>query len=439
MATVSAVVLEHHRKVDGTWNVKIRISHAARDSYINTSHFLTRKQLDKNFKIKDDFILGHLHFELAKYRSAISSMSDINQLSAKVIKERLTEINSGVKGIDFIEFGTELIHQRISEGKEGTAGNFKAIVNSLKDYVGKDSLDINSINYKFLKDWERFLKTDRNITRKTGQVGSRSYQTSALSESGVQVYMSKLRTMFNAARDHFNDEDRGIIRVKHYPFRKYKIAPSPLTAHRNRTVDEIKRIRDVAVLPEKEGKKYYQTIAAVDRKAIISGSRAELARDLFMLSYYLLGMNAADLYELPPMKPDQLRVEYNRSKTRGKRQDRAFMSVLIIPEARPLLEKYAGTLQNRYATKPSLNKAIHKGLAEVSTVSGVKGIDFYDARHSVGSLARNACGFSKDDVAAALNHTQRSVTDIYIAPDWSVVDRVQDALINLLRPQKSFL
>jgi len=56
MATICAMVLKHHLKNDGTYNVKIRITHKKEKRYIDTDHFVTAKQLSKNFTIKDPFI-----------------------------------------------------------------------------------------------------------------------------------------------------------------------------------------------------------------------------------------------------------------------------------------------------------------------------------------------------------------------------------------------
>ena len=57
MATVSAKVFEHHKKADGTWNVKITIYHKDERKFIDTTHFVSKKQLDAKFKIKDKFLL----------------------------------------------------------------------------------------------------------------------------------------------------------------------------------------------------------------------------------------------------------------------------------------------------------------------------------------------------------------------------------------------
>lgn len=51
------------------------------------------------------------------------------------------------------------------------------------------------------------------------------------------------------------------------------------------------------------------------------------------------------------------------------------------------------------------------------------------------NLARNKCRMSKDDVGLALNHVDEGhrTTYIYIEKDWSIVDDVQENVVNLLR------
>src|SRR5690606_26137676 len=117
-----------------------------------------------------------------------------------------------------------------------------------------------------------------------------------------------------------------IYRIKHYPFKRYKVGSPPLTKKRNNTLEQVLTIRDCVTIP---------------------GSRVELAKELYMLSFYLCGINAVDLYQLSERDIRNGRVDYNRSKTEAKRKDRAFISIKIIDEAKPLLEKYIGKLSTR--------------------------------------------------------------------------------------------
>jgi integrase len=91
-------------------------------------------------------------------------------------------------------------------------------------------------------------------------------------------------------------------------------------------------------------------------------------------------------------------------------------------------------LQDRYAESGNFNKALSKGLKEIGTAIGIPSLTMYCARHSFGSIARNECRFSKDDVAFALNHLDPTTrtTDIYIEPEWEIIDDVQFKVISLL-------
>jgi hypothetical protein len=52
MATVSARVFSHHQKKDGTYNVKIVVSHRKVRRYLETCHWVSQRQLDRDLKIK---------------------------------------------------------------------------------------------------------------------------------------------------------------------------------------------------------------------------------------------------------------------------------------------------------------------------------------------------------------------------------------------------
>jgi hypothetical protein len=118
-------------------------------------------------------------------------------------------------------------------------------------------------------------------------------ESESVSDAALYCYMRDLRTLFNAAREKYNNDDLGIIRIPHYPFGKYKVGSPPLTKKRNISAKLIIKIRDCKT---KEN------------------SRGELAKELFMLSFYLCGINAVDLYHVTRNNITKGRLEYNRSK-----------------------------------------------------------------------------------------------------------------------------
>jgi hypothetical protein len=173
-------------------------------------------------------------------------------------------------------------------------------------------------------------------------------------------------------------------------------------------------------------------VKRIQEPPVKPGSRAELARDLFMLSFYMCGINAVDLYNCNEKNVQKGRLGYNRSKTKGRRKDNAFISIKIVDEAKPLFIKYLGKLNLRYANYKNLDSALSKGMKELCTMVGIHGITFYWARHTFANVARNVCRMSKDDIALALNHIDygHSITDSYISKDWKIIDEVQ---INVIR------
>jgi len=412
MATVSAKVYEHHKKADGTYNVKICVHHKSERKFIDTVHFVVRKQLTKDNKVKDSFIADKVEQQLRDYRTMISELDDrLDYFTAESLRDYLRDKD---EDIDFIKFCDQHIERLKKEGRTGTANNHRKIRNSLVDYFNRTSVSIKEINSNMLMAYERYMRSERTMTR-INQLGNEvTTKEKGLSDSGLHNQMRDLRTLFNAAREHYNNEDLGIYRIKHYPFKKYKVGSPPLTKKRNNTLEQVLTIRDCVTTP---------------------GSRAELAKELYMLSFYLCGINAVDLYQITERDVRNGRLDYNRSKTQGKRKDNAFISIKIVDEAKPLLEKYLGKLRERYSSANALNWALCKGMEQLRKLTGIPELTLYWARHTFANTARNDCRMSKDDVALALNHVDEGnrTTDIYIAKDWKIVDDVQRKVIAQLR------
>jgi integrase len=412
MATVSAKVYEHHKKADGTYNVKICVHHKDQRKFIDTNHYVVNKQLTAKLKIKDRFIIDLIDEQLRDYRKLISELGEkLDFFSAEALRDYLRDKDSE---IDFLKFCNTYIEQLRKEKRNGTADNHRTVLNSLTDYFKRDGISINEINSNMLVSYERFLRVERTMIRLNQEKKEIKTTKKGLSDSGLHNHMRDLRTMFNAARNLYNNEDLGIYKIKHYPFKKYKIGSSPITKKRNNTIEQVRVIRDCETKP---------------------GSRAELAKEIYLLSFYLCGMNAVDFYKLTKKDIRNGRIDYNRAKTEGKRKDNAFISIRIIEEAKPLLEKYIEKLSVRYSAYDGLDTALSMGMKQLRKLTGISGITIYWARHTFATIARNSCRMSKDDVALALNHVddEHRTTDIYIEKDWGIVDEVQLKVITVLR------
>ena len=361
--------------------------------------------------LKDPFVEQMLNVKLIKYRVLIGELGPkLDFFTAGQLRDYLA---NSLKEINFIEFCDEYIQELKQEGREGSASNHTTVRNSLIDFFCRDKIAVSEITAIMLKNYERYLRAPRKMRRINQLNKIVTIERSGLSDSGLYCHMRDLRTLFNAARGRYNDEDLGIVRIPHYPFKKYKIGSPPETEKRNLSINQVIQIRDCDTT---------------------AGSRSELAKELFMLSFYMCGMNATDLYSCTKENVKGGRLNYNRAKTKNKRKDKAFISVKIIDEAKPLIDKYLGKLPGRYSTRDGLTTALIKGLKDVTRKIDIPIITHYWARHTFASIARNECRCSIDDVGMALNHIDQTnrTTDIYIAKDWKIVDDVQEKVIQKL-------
>lgn len=161
------------------------------------------------------------------------------------------------------------------------------------------------------------------------------------------------------------------------------------------------------------------------RKGHKATCRYNLAKDCFIMSFCLMGMNSVDLYNATEI--DEGTIIYYRTKTKDRRLDNARMEVTVPQMIQPLIEKYKDKTGKRlfnfyqyYADEKSFNRSINIGLKEIGQLIGVDDLEYYAARHSWATIALNKVSIDKYTVHAALNHVDESmkVTDIYIERDF---------------------
>lgn len=223
--------------------------------------------------------------------------------------------------------------------------------------------------------------------------------------------MGSIRHLFNEAKKKYNDYDKNIILIPNSPFEHVEVPRQEATRKRAIPVDIIKKVWN---LPYKDMKKGYKATC-----------RYNLAKDCFILSFCLMGMNSADLYNATEMEGNT--IIYNRTKTKDRRLDKAQMKVDIPKLILPLIEKYKDMTGKRlfnfyqyYVDEKGFNKAINYGLKEIGALLEVDDLEYYAARHSWATIALNKVGIDKYTVHAALNHVDDAmkVTDIYIERDF---------------------
>lgn len=126
--------------------------------------------------------------------------------------------------------------------------------------------------------------------------------------NGINLHMRNLRAVVN----HAITTETAAPSYR-YPFKRYRLRSEP-TRHRDLTVEDIRIIRDY----DDPGKRRYI--------------------DIFMLSFYMAGINIGDLCLLKKSDVFNGRVEYRRQKVSGG----DVLSIKLEPEMQAIIDRYAG-------------------------------------------------------------------------------------------------
>ena len=405
MLTIKAEIKKSELKVDGTYNVKIRFTLDRKVKRLSTNLFITSKDLTKSLKFKEDTSIKRAIDRLVLYyrEQCFKLQLDQNHYSLDEIIEFLNGEQEKQQTIDFIKFSREWIASTTIKG----APNYTTAINALVRFIGKEELDINLITLDFLESFKAFLNKEREIrTKRLMQQGKRVPSNRSLS-----LYLISIKKLFNEAKKKYNKKEKNLILIPNSPFMELEIPKQEATRKRAISADIIKKLWK---LPYKDMKKGYK-----------STCHYNLAKDCFILSFCLMGINSADLYNATEM--EGYTIVYNRTKTKDRRLDKAQMKVDIPRLILPLVEKYKDKTGKRlfnfyqyYADEKDFNKAINYGLKEICTILEIDDLEYYAARHSWATIALNKVGIDKYIVHAALNHIDDAmkVTDIYIERDF---------------------
>ena len=405
MLTIKAEVEKGKVRNDGTYNVRIRFTKDRVVKRISTDLFAINEDLTADFKLKEESIVKQEADRLVlHYRMLYTSMHlDSENYDVNEIVSRLLCQDEAEKPIDFIAFSRKWITETTIKGKD----NYNTALKSFIRFIGKEELDIKKITVDLLEQYRDYiikLRADR--VKKMVEEGKRVPSNRCLS-----LYLMSLKHLYGEAQKFYNKSDKGLMRIPYTPFEYFKVPKQEATRKRAITPQQIKAIWNMP----------YQNI----HKGAKHTCRPDLAKDCFILSFCLMGINSADLYNVTELKGNKF--VYCRTKTKDRRLDKAKMEVIVPDMVLPIIEKYRDTTGQRlfrfykdYRDYKAFNKAINKGLKEIGDQLGIDDLEFYAARHSWATIALNKCKIDKYTVHAALNHVDESmrVTDIYIERDF---------------------
>ena len=377
MATLKAVILKPDKRADGTWNVKIRITHNRAIRNIPTSMYVSKGDLTASMKIKNRAILDKCDDLIREYRQRINALNlELNDMPLPMIVERITSRSSS-EGVDFIAFVEKWMERNATKPGLSTR---KTAVNAFKKFFGRDMIMCSEITSKVMREFESSLTGIRTKS----------------------LYPATVLHLFREARKFYNDEDNDRIVIRN-TVASYKPPKQNVAEKRALTEDVVRKILAL----EYNG--------AVCR---------DLALDMFKLSFFLMGTNSVDFYNATEFDGEYF--VYNRTKTAGQRSDKAEMRIKVHPCLLPLFEKYKGeervfNFYKRYSTPNTFNKAINTGLQEIADEVKEKKIQYYAIRHSFATIAVNTLKINKYIVNDMLCHVDPAmqVTELYIRKDYA--------------------
>ena len=287
------------------------------------------------------------------------------------------------------QFMNLLIALLIKNGQYRTSLHYKATLNSFKRYRNDKDIALCEIDAEEMRSYEAYL-----------------HHTAEVCSNTSSFYLRILRATYNKA------VAKGLTPQQH-PFKEVYtgIAKTRKRAISTENVSQMKRLDSVKNLTPKE----------------------EMARDAFLMSFYLRGISFIDLAHLRKSNLKDGYLHYTRSKTRQR------LTIRWEKDMQELMEKYqAQTASSPYLFpflvddgNRSQNKTIDKKKEEVrlyhnaeARISyhlrklgdkiGIKGkLTLYVARHSWATTARGN-DISMSVISEALGHHSETTTQIYL-------------------------
>ena len=318
MLTIKAEIKKSEQRSDKTYNVKLRFILGRKVKRVSTSLFVTPKDLTKDFKIKPSSpIKKDIDALIRAYQEKCAKFQiELNDYTVDDIVDMLNGEQAKSQKIDFIMFCREWIANAEIKG----APNYTTAVNALVRFVGKEELEVKQITAEFLERFKEFLNKEREErAKKLALQGKRLPSNRAQS-----LYLMSIKKLFKEAKKFYNKKYKNTVLIPHSPFEDLIIPRQEATRKRAIPAELIKKIWE---LP-------YKNIPKGNKGTCLF----DMAKDCFILSFGLIGMNSADLYNATDYKDGV--ITYYRTKTKARRLDKGKMQVVVPKMLLPLLEKY---------------------------------------------------------------------------------------------------
>ena len=311
-----------------------------------------------------------------------------NYTAGDVLKRYLTPSD----GEGFISFAREVIRQMGQIGKPRTAERYTVVTRSFERFCGENDVFLDEVDSDLMVRYENFLKV------------------AGVCPNTTSYYMRGLRAIYNRAVEKE-------LTVQRSPFR-HVYTGIDKTVKRAVPLNIIRQIRDLDL-----------TLSPA----------TDLARDVFMFSFYTRGMSFIDMAFLKKKDLQNGILSYRRQKT-GQQ-----LSIKWEKPMQEIIDKYDTgeslyllpiIKENSTDSRTQYRSSAHLVNDKLKKIGERLGLEIpltsYVARHSWASIAKSK-NIPVSTICEAMGHDSERTTRIYLATlDTSSVDNANSIVLSVL-------
>ncbi|WP_303010438.1 phage integrase SAM-like domain-containing protein [uncultured Bacteroides sp.] len=391
MASFSIVIVPTKKLANGRHRIRIAVAHHSETRYI-----LTQFTLDSVSQLRNGRVIRH------------ENAANINASLRKLINE-YEEIVASISYLSVISC-TELIHI-ISYEQKKKGITFLAVAKEYMEFMKGKEREKSYKLYKIASErLVKYMKGDFPLIQLTPlhiQKFAEALCKEELTNTTVRIYLTLIKVILNYA---------GKVNYISYSIHPFVLFKMPVSNIRelDLSIEELKRIRDVRLF-----------------KPSLS-----IVRDIFMLTYYLGGINLKDLLAYNFKNKEYMR--YVRHKTRISRKGNNEIVFTLQPEAKDIINRYLtgeGYLKfGKYSSYEQIYSLIFRHINKITKLSGInKKVTYYSARKTFAQHGYNL-GIQIEKIEYCIGHSMKNNRPIfnYIKIMQEHADKVFREILNQL-------
>ena len=370
MANFSIVIVPTKKLSNGRHRIRIAVAHHSQTRYISTQF-----TLDSTSQIKNGRVIRH------------ENAANMNACLRKLINE-YEEIVTSISYLPAISC-TELI--RIINYEQKRKGiTFQSVAKEYMDFMKGEEREKSYKLYKIASErFIKYMKGDFPLIQLTPlhiQEFANVLHRENLADTTIRIYLTLIKVILNYATK------MNYVTYSIHPFILFKM-PTSNVRELDLSIDELKRIRDVHLFK----------------------SSLLIVRDIFMLTYYLGGINLRDLLAYNFKDKDYMR--YIRHKTRNSKKGENEIVFTLQPEAKVIIDKYLtkdGYLKfGKYSSYKQIYSLIFRHIGKLSILSGIKKkVAYYSARKTFAQHGYNL-GIQIEKIEYCIGHSMKNNRPIF--------------------------